>query len=297
MNILTNKPKLLASSIALILIAGAVACGSSGSGSRSPLLGIGNLAALAPTVTAIAPLNNATGVPINNTIITAAFSEPVAFGAGASFTVTTAGSNPAGSVSLDATKTRATFTLNAGTSLNPSTTYTATVTGATSLATGLPLDAPFVWTFKTGVAPDTTLPRVTLTAPVTGVPGPTLGVPTNTAITAVFTEDLAAASVNSASFTVTTAAPGINPAGTVTYSVGTKTAVFTPAAALAANTTYTVTLTTAIKDLAGNALAGNQAALPAASNYVWTFTTAANPVLPGNVSVLSSNPAASARSN
>ena len=46
--------------------------------------------------------------------------------------------------------------------------------------------------------------------------------------------------------------------------------------------------------LAGNALAGNQATLPAASAYVWTFATAAAAVPPANVSVLSTQPAASA---
>jgi len=79
----------------------------------------------------------------------------------------------------------------------------------------------------------------------------------------------------------------------VTYVVGNRTAVFTPSAPLAAGTTYTGTITTAATDLAGNALAGNQAALPAASNYVWTFTTAAA-VPPANVTLASSNPAAGA---
>ena len=50
----------------------------------------------------------------------------------------------------------------------------------------------------------------------------------------------------------------LNPAGTI--------ATFTPSALLADNTTYTATLTTAITDVAGNALA---------ADHVWTFTTAA----------------------
>jgi len=60
---------------------------------------------------------------------------------------------------------------------------------------------------------------------------------------------------------------------------------------LAANTTYVATVTTGATDLAGNALAGNQAALPAASNYIWSFTTAAAPAPAANVSVQSTNPA------
>ncbi len=79
----------------------------------------------------------------------------------------------------------------------------------------------------------------------------------------------------------------------MTYVVGSRTAVFTPAAPLTAGSTYTGTITTAATDLAGNALAGNQAALPAASNYVWTFTTLAA-VPPANIAVQSTNPVAGA---
>ncbi len=247
-----------------------------------------------PTVTAVAPVNGATGVPIDNTVINAAFSEPVApLTGGASFTVTCAApcSNPTGTVSLDASNRIATFTLTAGTRLEALTRYTATVAGAQSLATGLRMAAPFVWQFTTGVAPDTTRPRVTVTQPATTSPGPTPNVPANTAISAVFTEDMAPATLNATSFTVTCAAPCTNPAGNVSYAVGTRMAVFTPAAVLDAGTTYTVTITTAATDLAGNALAGNQAPLPAASNYVWQFTTtAAAP--PANITVSSTNPAA-----
>jgi hypothetical protein len=77
----------------------------------------------------------------------------------------------------------------------------------------------------------------------------------------------------------------------VSYEVGSDTAVFTPAAALTLGATYTATITTAATDLGGNALAGNQAALPAASAYVWTFTTSAA-VAPTNVTVQSTSPTA-----
>jgi hypothetical protein len=247
-----------------------------------------------PTVTAVAPVNNATGVPVNNTIITAAFSEPMAAITGAaSFTVACAApcTSPSGTVTLDSTNRIATYRLATGSSLAASTTYTATVTAAKSLATGLTLASPYVWQFTTGVAPDTTRPRVTLTLPATTSPGPTTGVATNSAISAVFTEDMAPATVTASSFTLACTAPCVAPAGTVTYTVGNRTALFTPSAPLASSTTYVATITTAGTDLAGNALAGNQAALPAASNYVWSFTTAAAAIPPANVSVLSTTPA------
>ncbi len=279
----------------LLLIALTTGCGGGGGQGRAPILGTGGTVALAPTVTAVAPVNNATGVTINNTIINAAFSEPMApITGGASFTVTCSApcTNPTGTVALDATNRIATFTLTPGSTLAPLTLYTATVTGAKSIATGLALVSPYVWHFTTGVTPDTTRPRVLSTVPATTIPGPTTGVPTNTAITAVFTEEMAPATITGSSFTLT--GPGTTAVtGTVSYTVGAATATFTPAAALAANTTYTATITTAATDLAGNALAGNQAPLPAASNYVWTFTTAAA-VSPANVSVLSTNPVAGA---
>ncbi|MCG2594377.1 ice-binding family protein [Ramlibacter sp. XY19] len=150
-----------------------------------------------------------------------------------------------------------------------------------------------MWRFTTGAAPDTTRPRVTLTAPATTVPGPTPGVPTNTAVTATFSEDMAPASMSAGTFTLACAAPCTAPAGSVTYATASRTAAFVPAAPLQAGATYTATITTGAQDLAGNALAGNQAPLPAASNYVWTFTTAAA-LPPANVSVQSTNPAAGA---
>lgn len=119
---------------------------------------------------------------------------------------------------------------------------------------------------------DKTRPRVILTVPANAG---TLAA--NSAITATFSKDMAPATVTAAAtFTVKETVSGTNvPGATVTYSVGSKTATFKPTAALTPALGYTATITTAATDLAGNALAGNQAALPAASNYVWTFTASA----------------------
>jgi hypothetical protein len=123
---------------------------------------------------------------------------------------------------------------------------------------------------------DTIRPRVLSTVPVTTIPGPTLVAPANAAITAIFTKNMAPATITApGTFTVVnTTVPGAV-AGTVTYDVGSRTATFTPGAALVVGNTYTATITTAATDLVGNALAGNQAPLPAASNYIWTFTASA----------------------
>jgi len=69
-----------------------------------------------------------------------------------------------------------------------------------------------------------------------------------------FSEAMDPATITAANVNVS--APGqASVAGTVAY-VG-RTMTFTPAAALAADTAYTVTVTTGAKDLAGNPLAGN----------------------------------------
>lgn len=251
----------------------AAACG------RDPILGIGDVTALPPTVTAVSPADNATGVATNGTVVTATFSQAMApISGGASFTVTCSApcTNPQGSVSLDTTHTVATFTPS--TALEPLTLYTATVSGARSEGNGLALEQPFVWHFTTGTAPDTTRPQVISTVPATTTPGPTTNVAANTAVSATFSEDMAPATITApGTFTLTCAAPCASPSGNVTYSTGNRTATFAPATALTAGATYTATITTAATDLAGNALGGNQAPPPAASNYVWTFTVIVPP--------------------
>ena len=139
----------------------------------------------------------------------------------------------------------------------------------------------------------TTLPQVIVTYPLTTTPGPTPGVPSNASILAVFSKDMAAATINATSFTLRCAAPCVAPSGTVNYSTGSRSATFAPVAQLQIGTTYTATITMAATDTGGNRLAGNQAALPASSDYVWTFTASA-PTAPANIVVFSSNPALNA---
>ncbi len=277
---------------ALLLGALLAGCGG-GDGGRDPILGTGGIGLVAPTVIAVAPLNGATGVTTNTTV-TATFSTgmaPASINA-ATFTLSCpAGVPVAGTVTYNEQTRVATFT--PATPLPANVTCTATITtGATDTA-ATALAANFVWTFTTGAAPDSTRPRVISTVPATTIPGPTPGVASNTAISATFSEDMAPGTITATSFTVTCQSPCVSPAGTVSYTSGSRTAVFLPAAALAAGTTYTVTITTAVTDLAGNALAGNQGPLPGASNYVWTFTTAGLST-PTSISVLSTNPTANA---
>jgi hypothetical protein len=268
---------------------------------------------LAPTVTAVAPLVNATGVPISTKAVTAAFSKPMTattltttsftLACGAAGTAGTAGTaktavTGGGVVTYLAAGHVATLPLPVATSLPTNADCTATVTTAATDTTNAPLASNYVWTFTTGVTPDVTRPRVTLTVPATTTPGPTTGAIANAAVTAAFTEDMDPASIVAAgTFTLSCVLPCVAPApvgGAATYAVGSRTTTYTPATVLDPSTTYTATITTAATDLSLNALAGNQAALPAASNYIWTFTTAAAPVLPAPLSVTSTLPATGA---
>jgi hypothetical protein len=104
--------------------------------------------------------------------------------------------------------------------------------------------------------PDTTPPSVISTVPLNTA----TGVAVNNAITAMFSETLSPSTVNNATFTIQ---QGTTPVvGTVTYSG--VTATFTPSTILAFSTAYTATITTGVKDLAGNAMT---------NNFVWSFTT------------------------
>ena len=128
-----------------------------------------------------------------------------------------------------------------------------------------------------GLAPatpqDKIRPQVTTTIPATTVPGPTLVAPTNNKVTATFTEAMAPATFTGSTFTVV-AASGTQPTGTVSYDVNSKTAIYAPLG-LVVGMTYTATITSAVTDLAGNALAGVAATPTVAANYVWSFTATA----------------------
>ena len=64
-------------------------------------------------------------------------------------------------------------------------------------------------------------------------------------------------------FTLKNNTTGATTSSSVLYSSSTRTATLTPGGSLAASTTYTVTVTGAVKDVAGNPLTATS----------WTFTT------------------------
>ncbi|PWA07312.1 Ig-like domain-containing protein [Flavobacterium psychrotolerans] len=112
-------------------------------------------------------------------------------------------------------------------------------------------------------------PIVIATSPENGA----INVSLDKTITVTFNENMNASTITGVSFTLqgTTAVIG-------TVSSTGKTATFNPSAALKPNSTYTAKITTAVKDLTGNAIQ---------QDYVWTFSTG------GSVSpmVVSTDPA------
>jgi hypothetical protein len=128
-----------------------------------------------------------------------------------------------------------------------------------------------------GTTSDTTRPTVVATDP----PAAAVGVSSTDPLTVTFSESVAGASVTKDSFVVRNAAGAVVSGGIVTANG--RTALFTPTAGtLAKSAIYQATLTTAIKDLAGNALA---------ADFVWSFTTTTDAWQP------TANPALSARAD
>src|SRR5206468_3879987 len=140
------------------------------------------------------------------------------------------------------------------------TTFTATVTtGARDLA-GNALATDFGWSFTTGATPDTTVPTVSFIVPANA---PT-GVSISGNIAATFSEAMDSSTITPGTFTLKQGTTAV--AGTVSYAG--VTATFTLLGALATLTTFTATVTTGARDLAGNALA---------ADFSWSFTTGATP--------------------
>lgn len=100
-----------------------------------------------------------------------------------------------------------------------------------------------------------TIPTVTSTTPASSAKD----ISTGAVIRATFSDYMDPATINTSTFLVSGAVTG-----TVTYDNFSKTASFIPSTALLKNTTYTVTLTTGMRNTAGNSFA---------SHYSWQFTT------------------------
>jgi hypothetical protein len=157
-----------------------------------------------------------------------------------------------GAVSCAGNKATFTPTLN----LANNTLYTATVTTGVKDKAGNQLAANKVWSFTTGALADNTPPTVEMVDPANNA----TAVAANKKITATFSEVMDPATITGTTFTLKIGATAVG--GAVTYSG--RVATFTPTSNLANNTLFTATVTTGVKDVAGNAMQ---------STYVWSFRT------------------------
>ncbi len=243
-----------------------------------------------PIVSSTNPGDTATGVGINSKLV-ANFSEAVdpATCTATTFTLTRGATPVLGAVSC-AGRT-ATFTPTGN--LTASAAHTARLTTGIKDLAGNALAANATWGFTTGATTDTTPPTVASTDPVDTAPS----VPVSNNITATFSEAVDPAMVTATSFTLaqiqstgpgcafaitTPPTPDPCPAGStpVDGSVSStgSVATFVPTVSLNAQATnpdppsnggiihqnYMATVTTGVKDLAGNALA---------LDHAWSFTT------------------------
>ncbi len=210
-----------------------------------------------PTVSSTDPANLESGVAINKKIV-AVFSEAMAPATvnGTSFTL----QGPSGAVTGTVSLLNNVATFEPTSTLAASSVYTATISTSVADLSGNTMVAHKVWSFTTGTNLDTTAPTVVSTDPTANE----VGVPTTKKVTATFSEAMDPATVTAKSFRLKTP-NGRGLVGTVAYV--NNVATFSPAAPLTSNVVYTATITTDVKDTAGNAMA---------IAYNWSFTTASS---------------------
>ncbi|RKZ09567.1 hypothetical protein DRQ50_15000, partial [bacterium] len=211
-----------------------------------------------PTVVSNVPVADALAVPVANSV-SATFDEAMdpATLTTATFTLTpdggsavtaTVGYDPAGLAT----------TLTPDVPLDFGTLYEARLTTVVADTSGNGLAVDHVWSFTTELS-DLVAPYVTAWEPAPDE----VEVLVETTVKATFSEGIDPTTLTTSSFTLT---PQGGPAITaqVSYDALTFMATLVPAANLEYATTYEARLTTAITDVVGNPLAGDE---------VWTFTT------------------------
>ncbi|WP_125179592.1 Ig-like domain-containing protein [Leptospira ellisii] len=210
------------------------------------------------SVSQITPGSNVTGVSLN-TSIQVGFSEkldPASIGT-QSIRLKQGGTVIAGNIT--SSDTAILFTPSS--SLAASTVYTVTVSKSVLSESGSELAVDYTWNFTTSSISDLIPPIRSLTYPLPGA----AATPNNASLSIAFSETVDCTTVNPTNWTLVDGASN-SVFGSV--SCAGSSATFTPSSSLAYNTSYTATIGTGIKDLAGNAMT---------APYSWSFTTGAAP--------------------
>jgi alpha-tubulin suppressor-like RCC1 family protein len=215
-----------------------------------------------PTVTSTNPEKDVADAPLNTNIY-AVFSEMMN---GASIS--------AGTFKVSTIKDGASVFIVGGTSyaglsavfnpdnnLEPNTTYTATVYAGVKDAANVEMAADYSWDFTTGAVSDLTPPEITATVPVDGA----LDVDIDAVVSITFSEEIDLSTINLATFFVNKGLDAkVDGKVDCITEADVTTCYFTPKSSFEYDTSYAATVTTAVKDLAGNSFA---------ANYIWTFKT------------------------
>ena len=228
--------------LTLLLAAGVLisACefggGGAGDGDNTP-----------PTVTGITPAEAAVGVSVTS-VITVTFDEDMgAASIDTSSFFITASPPLAATVTYDGPSRTATLTPTVP--LTNSTSHTVFLTTAVKDTAGNGLATLFTWSFTTEADPDTTAPRVTGTTPADGATEVSHQL---AAVTITFDQAMDPATINPGSIVLV---DGVSVPAAVTYDGPSMTATFAPSGNLDFARVYTIVVTTAATDTAGNAFA------------------------------------------
>jgi hypothetical protein len=212
--------------VAFPVLAFLIAC----SGVHTPPASIGP----SPTVLMVVPQSDGVGT---NREIAVVFNQPMDPASINASTFLIAGAT--GTVTYDATNKIAGFTPSPDFAVD--TKYSANITVGAKDLSGTPLAAPYTFSFTTRATSDTSAPYVIAVNLVAGA----TCVPQNQKILATFDEQMDSLTINPSTFFI------VGVTSTVTYDVVTQIATLTPAASLAANTTYTIMITAGAKDMGG----------------------------------------------
>ncbi len=201
-----------------------------------------------PRVNSTIPANGSVGVPINlneSDGITILFSEVMDASTinGQTITLTTGLNSVPGAITYQDSAGVSTAVFTPSSILIPATLYKITVDSSVMDSYGIPMAAPYISSFSTGAAPDTTPPGVIDTMPENG----SVVLP-NATISITFSEP-----VDPATIVFTLTAGSETTPCTMSYS-GT-TATFTPYSDLKKGTRYSARLSAGVMDLTGNAMA------------------------------------------
>ncbi len=211
----------------------------------------------APSVLTTTPTDGATSIAVNSKV-TATFSEAMD---STSITISTVQlSSPGGSVSrfLAYDSSSKTVTVTPKQNLAANTTYTATISAGVKDSAGNNMSSNHSWSFTTSASSDTTAPTVLSTTPTNGATSIYL----NSKVIATFSEAMDPTTIVSSAFSLSSSGGSVS--GVVAYNATSNTLTFTPDQNLTSSITYTASIATSVKDLAGNALA---------TAKTWSFTT------------------------